>query len=872
MIIDCAYHHARSAPMVHLTNLVIIWSIAAHLLAPAYFALQALTDDALAVASGPHTQTNTSTPQPHKPFLPSIDTDAFRLFSTTCADSRAYAHTCSPDGAAPPAASYAPHTLLAALLVAAANSRAVPYPRAALVLLGLAVCYSTYALAAASLQAHGCFAAGPLDLSDEAEPGSGWTPATPKPPYAPQVPALFGAPDAGSAALTLAALCEPPPASSAASEPSRAALRVVADMWLLWLGGGGAAFYAPAGCASAEARSCVSRCGGCNDTVLSLPCSDGCAGGGCEPYVGGELGCARRLAEGTLISRGPTLAEAAALRAGVCAKVAEQLLALATVGDGCPEAAAHAEAPARVAPAPSGVEPGGEEERRLERERCDAVRARLGGEAAAYVRRDFFECSCAQLVSCARAMKSGLPLSTAFDVAASVLLWLGVLWMGGWRAAALAKRLPANPHGWVDAARASELRHLFTSRVYLSLAVGSLLLPFAVASAWRALDIGAMAASSSAAEARAGLFLGVWGVTLTVVFVATAVYNGRLHFARFRRLERRDAAGGGFPHLAPLGAADHPHDGEAAAAPVGADAAAEADERLLSLGARGRDGVLLASQFPGLLLMSLMVASAVPSALFASLVALVREFVTSPVDARLQMWYVAAGIALAASGVFTQRIALRALSDCILDRERDGLEATSVASPARTPLNAAAAAPGSGSGSGALRFAVRRPCMWALVECVYFFVSMPLGFYRSTARICRSVLRVTADMLVLDSPPRAAEGERHRGGALFRAYAATCVVERQAEAIRRRANARGFESAVPAPSEYPALSMADHVKALRTGAYVTALLAIWPLVLGPVLLFVYIPKLPVFTAAVPPPTPLYALGHVGLGRWDSGRP
>lgn len=487
---------------------------------------------------------------------------------------------------------------------------------------------------------------------------------------------------------------------------------------------------------------------------------------------------------------------------------------------------------------------------------CARMQDIFGGERASFVSYEFFYCVCEQLSSCAYLEEHQDHRSIYMAVSEAawpVVLLAGILLMILWRVYRQCQGKP--PELGLSSRTASIIRHLLTSRVYLTLLVGEIFSTSLMVAGWVAnprwaetLDRGV---PESPMPAQGDTF--VWTLafafffwTWWATFLLATIWNAHSHLKRWRRIYESDVT-------APLarrgpdggdGAEDSGVDGEGAGADGGIElkairptlaspassavgqrarveptAAAEvggkresrlrrlddddddgtpsaltdADAQLL---AHGRAAYILdASQFPGYALYSLAFGSGL-MALFVTFWVLLFHFFITYTDLRLTIWQWMGGLIALTVVSQTRWLCFLVIRRCLLDGEVvDG------------------------------HVHIKRPFLFSCFECFCLPLSLAFGFTVALSRLGMGMLVTILLFMRFDSP---AYPLKIFDDYTYKSYAATVVLERYAEINRRREGASGLDAAPALPRVEP-FTWASMRRSVAWGAFGFSIMVIPPL-------------------------------------------
>ena len=365
-------------------------------------------------------------------------------------------------------------------------------------------------------------------------------------------------------------------------------------------------------------------------------------------------------------------------------------------------------------------------------------------------------------------------------VITSLFLLIAVAWMALGRVPWIMKLFRGQ--AYLTDERASMIRHLLTSRVYIGLLVG-LLVNIAVIIYFGSTLHGLLAIMDASAQGAGGGDEGAGGggegeggggedvtavlllhllksailfglillyVQLAVCVLASA-FNGWKHLQHWRTVTKVARA-----QVTPT-----PAEGISPAQPDGLDAE---HSRLLDVGSKS---LIQASRLPALMCASLACGS------------VIIALVLSTIITALYTWSANELVRiLAAPIVKSIGYTLAALIAVVLSR---------------MVLVRCLFHPNQLKGGGEV-WPMRRPICFAWYEAVYLFVAIAEGLWIGAKRVVGTFITAVASLLRMDRPSFS-EG-RAANDVVFRSYAAVLCLERDAEASRRKAGATHFESGV----------------------------------------------------------------------------
>ena len=346
--------------------------------------------------------------------------------------------------------------------------------------------------------------------------------------------------------------------------------------------------------------------------------------------------------------------------------------------------------------------------------------------------------------------------------ATCLLLFCATLWAALLRIPAVASLPAVEGHGGLSDETASSIRHLMTSRVYISLLMGLLL---NVAAVVHALSIfaplrpppAAIALDPSSFWPYDGLYIFVQWLCISqlAVCAVASCFNGRNHFKTWRAITKADM----------LMTAAHPGRGTSTEE-QGSSAAGGLDPEHEHLVRLGSTQLARASKLPAFLCStlacgSLLIAFVVSLFLTSLHIFFTYEGVRSALMPTIKGGFLT--VAVVVSGILSRMV----LSRCVFNEQQHKTEGEVL------PM--------------------RRPALFAWFECCDTLSAVGEGIWVGLSRLLTALMFSTASLLRPDKPTH---NEALVKDKVFRSYAAVVAFERDAEACRRRAGASHFESGV----------------------------------------------------------------------------
>ena len=339
---------------------------------------------------------------------------------------------------------------------------------------------------------------------------------------------------------------------------------------------------------------------------------------------------------------------------------------------------------------------------------------------------------------------------SSLGVITSLFLLIAVAWMVLGRVARMASMKLFRGHACLTDERASTIRHLLTSRVYVSLLIG-LLLNIVVVIYYESILRKAMETGSAGVPTPPVVlyFFILLYVQLAVCALASA-FNGWKHLQHWRTVIK----------VAPAQVAPAP----AEHSPGEADGLDAEHSHLIHVGSKS---LMSASRLPGFMCSSLAIGSFLIALVLS---AIITALYTWSVDegfrtaAAPAVESLGSTLAVLVSGVFARMV----LARCLLHaKQRE---------------------------AGGNVLPMKRPICFAWFEVYFLFVGIFEGVWIGTKRLVIAFVHTTASLLRTDRPSYA-EGHIVYDK-VFRSYAAVLCLERDAEACRRQAGATHFDSGV----------------------------------------------------------------------------
>jgi hypothetical protein len=342
-------------------------------------------------------------------------------------------------------------------------------------------------------------------------------------------------------------------------------------------------------------------------------------------------------------------------------------------------------------------------------------------------------------------------------VITSLFLLIAVAWMALGRVPWIASMKLFRGHADLADERASTIRHLLTSRVYIGLLAG-LLVNIAVVIYYGSADHTALAnmdAEGAGGEDEFMKPVHIFELILLYVQLAVCVlasaFNGWKHLQHWRIVTKVARA-----QVTPT-----PAEGISPAQPDGLDAE---HSRLLDVGSKS---LISASRLPALMCSSLACGSVIIALVLSSIITALYMWSTNEVvraNAAPILPSLGYSLTLLISGVLARMVLVRCLFH-----------------------------PKQLRGGGEV-WPMRRPICFAWYEAVYLVFAIGDGIWFGASRLVNTIANAITSLLRMDRPSFSEGRVVH--DVVFRSYAAVLCLERDAEASRRQAGATHFESGV----------------------------------------------------------------------------